>query len=405
MAKKKGKKKGKGGGKGGGASKSNLTMAVGSSLSMPSSFHLWKLRPSASEVRVAPILPGPRYEEPKPPQHRSAPQLKSKKGKSKSAKRVAPAPPARPSYRVPLAVVKAATAGNVAAVGAWLEDGVEPGGAAPSGPTQRQASTGPEAAEQLGADYEDEVLRVNRRWDSPSGLLRDYTLLMVAAQLGNDALADVCIRHGADLDAADARGHTALIIASAYGQRSVVQRLLLAGCRTDVLAKLWPTLPDGDQRNLGSAADFAQTRNFPLLARVIRAHEYARLHGHGPPRLDLEVVDACRAGDAAAVSCYLECGGSVDAVAVSRQRGMYTLLMHAAEAGHARLVRALLSHGADQSAVTAHRGDGMTALTLAAQAGHQHVVRLLLHGPDEVATVAESEVPHSYRSYRSAPQL
>lgn len=280
--------------------------------------------------------------------------------------------PPPPSHRVPLAIVKAATSGNVEAVRRWLEEGLEPGGAVNS---QRMAMTDPETAEAS----ENTVPRIRYRWDSPSGLLREYTLLMVASQLGHDALVDLCLRQsGVELDAADARGHTALIIASAYGRLSVVQKLLLAGCRTDIMAKLWPTLPDGDPRNLGTASAFAATRQFPLLSKLISAHTYARQHGHGPPRLDAEVVDACRKGDAASVCAYLECGGEVDAVAVSPQRGMYTLLMHAAEVGHARLVTALLEHGADRGAVTAHRGDGMTALTLAAQAGHQHVVRLLL---------------------------
>ena len=176
---------------------------------------------------------------------------------------------------------------------------------------------------------------------------------------------------GADVDAVDARGHNALIIASQHGHRTIVQRLLSAGCRTDVRAKLWLGRPDTSH---GTAAEFATSRHFPLLARLIETHEHARSRGRGPPRLAPELVDACTAGDHGAVTAYLECGGHVDAIYAYEDKGMHTLLMLAANEAR-KLVTTLLSHGADTAILT--RGDGSTALMLAAR-GYQAVVRELL---------------------------
>lgn len=368
MGKKKGGGKKKKGGGGRGGSTSNRTMAVGGSLATPSSFHLWKLRPAPSDTLVPPVLPGPRYEP--PVQHRSAPTL--------SKRRRAPAGPSKllseKKHVIPLSVVKAATAGVLAPVRLWIDKGLEEGGAA-AAMKPRDAVLAEQADDADGGEKlsDEGVPRTEFRWDSPSGLLLEYTLLMICSKVGHHHLVELLLDRGADVDAVDARGHTALIIASQHGHRTIVQRLLSAGCRTDVRAKLWLGRPDTSH---GTAAEFATSRHFPLLARLIETHEHARSRGRGPPRLAPELVDACTAGDHGAVTAYLECGGHVDAIYAYEDKGMYTLLMLAAERGHAKLVTTLLRYGADTAILT--RGDGSTALMLAASAGHQAVVRELL---------------------------
>lgn len=57
--------------------------------------------------------------------------------------------------------------------------------------------------------------------------LRAY--LLQAARLGDDAILDEFIEAGYDLETADDKGYTALILAAYHGHRDSVERLLAAG--------------------------------------------------------------------------------------------------------------------------------------------------------------------------------
>ena len=61
------------------------------------------------------------------------------------------------------------------------------------------------------------------------------TALMVACQNGQNKIAKMCVRYGADVNAQNARGNTALHFASAYGFAALADWLQRCGARPDVL--------------------------------------------------------------------------------------------------------------------------------------------------------------------------
>ena len=367
MAKKKGgKKKGKGGKKKGAAKP--LTMAVGSILDKPSSFAQWKQAPK--------IVP--------PPQHRSAPTLlQQPRGNGQLSYR----PPPQLT-QLPITIVRAASAGNTAAIISWVTA---------AGPMTQGAA----------------VERTNLRWDSPTGAMRQVTLLMLSSICGHEHLVEALLRRGADPDLIDAHGRTALMHASIQGRHTAVQKLLQAGCRTDIRARMSESIDAKD----GSAIDFAVAHGFALCAKLIRTHD-ACCAGAPPTQVDPEVVEAAMRGDIEQVVAWLECGGHVDAEhraptgvqagapagaappagtapagaagavpagavpvgapaeAPASGGGPATLLMIASEYGHAKLVDVLIEYGAATDVTRAT--DGATPMMIAAYAGHRDVVRRLL---------------------------
>ena len=124
------------------------------------------------------------------------------------------------------------------------------------------------------------------------------TALHWAAHRSDLALAEVLIDAGAEVDAANALGATPLWLASMNGDTPLVGRLLAAGADPNVSLKMGET---------------------PLMS-------------------------AARSGDAGAVSRLLAAGADVDAA--ERERGQ-TALMWAAAQRHAGVVRLLVSAGAD----------------------------------------------------------
>ena len=198
---------------------------------------------------------------------------------------------------------------------------------------------------------------------------------MLACLNGHDGLVAALLRRGADADLTDSLGHSALIIASCHGKPACVQQLLQAECRTDFKARLSTS---GVDPKLGTASEFAETRGFPLIAQLIRTHDACMAQAGEPVQsLDQEVVDAATRGDIPVVEAWLACGGAINATHPSPDgAGTYTLLMYAAEGGHAELVAALLDKGATTDVT--RKSDGATPLMLAAYAGHRDCVKLLL---------------------------
>ena len=83
--------------------------------------------------------------------------------------------------------------------------------------------------------------------------------------------------------------------------------------------------------------------------------------------------DAANEGDAQAVAAWLDEGGGVDARCAERYGE--TLLMMAADGGHEAMVRVLLRRGAS---VNLQSPAGFTALAHAAITGHATIVQALL---------------------------
>ncbi len=148
---------------------------------------------------------------------------------------------------------------------------------------------------------------------------RGKTALMVAAELGHEAVVDMLLTHADEhgmrqlnVGAADS-GDTALMLAAFHGHVAVVERLLAASAATEVPSQCGDTA---------------------LMAAAVAGHD-------------------------GIVERLLDAGAVVD----TRNALGRTALMFAAVAGHRSTVEALLRHGA---AVDAKDGEGRTALAFAA---------------------------------------
>jgi len=154
------------------------------------------------------------------------------------------------------------------------------------------------------------------------------------------------IKAGADVNAAQADGATALQWAAYHGDTDLAQRLLKAGANPSLANRngatpLWLAATSGDAKMIET-----------LLEGGANANEELPL-GRRPLML------AARSGVVEAVDELMEHGADVNAA--ETQRGT-TALMQAADQGHAAVVKALIGHGANVSAKAAPvMRDGRTA--------------------------------------------
>jgi ankyrin repeat protein len=169
-------------------------------------------------------------------------------------------------------------------------------------------------------------------WTAAPTLAReDWTPLLEAARNADHETAIALVRDGADVDALEADGTSALHWAAHFGDALLVQALLAAGADAAV----------------------------------------ANRYGMTPLHL------AAVAGDAAVIDALLEAGADPDAALPEGE----TVLMTAARTGAPDALRPLLEHGADVAAHDEFHGE--TALIWAAAENHAEAVRLLLeHGAE-----------------------
>ena len=166
-----------------------------------------------------------------------------------------------------------------------------------------------------------------------------------AAQRNSDAVARL-IKAGADVNAAQADGATALQWAAYHGDAELAKRLLKAGANPSLANRngatpLWLAATSGD-------AVMIKT----LLEGGANANEELPL-GRRPLML------AARSGVVSAVNELIKAGADVNAA--EKQRGT-TALMQAADQGHADVLKVLIEHGANVAAKSAPVvRDGRTA--------------------------------------------
>ncbi len=167
-----------------------------------------------------------------------------------------------------------------------------------------------------------------------------------AASKGNTAEVERLLKHGADVNAQQADGATALQWAAYRGDAKLAELLLKAGAKPDLpnhdgATPLWLAAARGDaavvQALLNGGAD--ANEQLPL--------------GRRPLML------AARSGNVAAVHALLEHGADVNAS--EAERGT-TALMQAADQGHADVLKELIQHGANVAATSKPvMRDGRTA--------------------------------------------
>ena len=185
--------------------------------------------------------------------------------------------------------------------------------------------------------------------------------LTVAAQHGQTSVVRLLLYGGADIDAATPGGATPLLLASHAGHAETVELLLQAGAEPE-----GPRLLNGSTPLLG-AVEHGHTEVVALLLQAGAAAGRALGVGGATPLL-LAAHRAHREIGA----MLLHCGADPNAC---RLHDGYAPIHAAAHADDAHLVALLLDARAE---VDCARGDGVTALLIAAQTGNIHLTRLLL---------------------------
>jgi ankyrin repeat protein len=186
--------------------------------------------------------------------------------------------------------------------------------------------------------------------------------LINAARGGDVARVRALLAAGADVNAADPTGTTALIGATADAHWEAARLLLEAGADVNAQDRSGCTALHG-AAGCEDGADVVRI----LLRAGARTEVRARMSMlNGTP-----LMWAAAQGRTETVQVLVAAGADVNA---GDEQGT-TPLMRAAQAGHAATVRALLAGGA---AVNDQNGRGATALMAAAGMGHRAIVRVLL---------------------------
>ena len=225
------------------------------------------------------------------------------------------------------------------------------------------------------------------------------TALHWAAYWDDDSTADLLIRAGAKVDAADDHGITPLWLACANGGSTrIIERLLAAGAN-----------PDAAHTNGETALmSAARTANRAAVERLLAAR--ADVRGKEAARGQDALMWAAAQGHREIVHALVGAGADLRARSSTRrqlvnstgnadylgvmevEQGGFTPLLFAARGGHLSVVEELLSAGADANDRAA---DGTSALVIATHSGHQKLAIFLLEkGADPNAAASGYSALH-----------
>ncbi|MBT5533613.1 acyltransferase family protein, partial [Candidatus Poribacteria bacterium] len=205
----------------------------------------------------------------------------------------------------------------------------------------------------------------------------EVTPLALAAVLGRVDVVDVLVRAGANVDARDGNGATALHGAAFFGHAGVVRRLIEGGAdpnaQTDAgataaesLATDWATT-----QFIAAIVGYPADRDRVLAGREEVAEALDGATGVSRPA-PVDIWSAAQRGDVDAVEALLDAGTDVDG---RHPESGGTPLAIAALFDQTDVVALLLRRGAD---VDARGGDGATALHAAAFFGRAGAAELLI---------------------------
>ncbi|XP_019638168.1 PREDICTED: death-associated protein kinase 1-like [Branchiostoma belcheri] len=205
--------------------------------------------------------------------------------------------------------------------------------------------------------------------------VKERTSLHVASRYGQTAVAELLIKHGADLEARGEYEKTSLHVASGHGQTAVAELLIKHGA--DLEAR------DDDQDTpLHDAAVEGHTGTCELLIRH-GADVTARSVDQDAP-----LHRAADRGHTGTCELLIRHGADV----MARNKDQDTPLHRAAEKGHTGTCELLIRHGAE--AVTARNEYQNTPLHWAALRGHTGTCELLIrHGADVTARDKDQNTP------------
>jgi uncharacterized protein len=206
-----------------------------------------------------------------------------------------------------------------------------------------------------------------------------------AVESGDKAAARALLQKGADVNAAQPDGMTALHWAAYHDDLATAQLLVRAGANVKA-ANRYGVIP------LSSACENGNGEMVELLLKAGADPNAALPLGETP------LMTAARTGKIAAVKALLSHGATVD---VKESQGGQTALMWAAAEGNVQVVEALLQAGAD---LHVRAPSGFTPFLFAVREGQTEMVRTLLKaGADvnetiKIASSAPSSLRHAPRS-------
>lgn len=185
------------------------------------------------------------------------------------------------------------------------------------------------------------------------------TALMSAAWRGYVEIIRLLLEKGADVNAKDTKGITALMCAAAQGHTKAVEILL------DKDADINAEATNGwDALMFAEVMDMNQTNMSGLNASELLLEK-------GTGGINAALMYAANQGDTNGVVLLLDKGADVNA----KNNYGDTLLMQVATTGHTNTVELLLDKGAD---INAKDSFGKTALMSAARFGNVEIIKLLL---------------------------
>jgi ankyrin repeat protein len=204
-----------------------------------------------------------------------------------------------------------------------------------------------------------------------------WTALQAASGAGHLKVVERLLAAGADVNAAAAagyRGRMALQAASEGGHLAIVERLLAAGADVNV----------ADYYGWTALQTASGAGNLKVVERLLAAGADVNAAADDDDSGWMALQAASRGGHLEIVDRLLAAGADVNAAA-GGYRG-WTALQEASEGGHLEIVERLLAAGADANAAD----DSWTALQTASRGGHLEVVkRLLAAGADVNAAAAD----------------
>ncbi|MEM1394776.1 MAG: ankyrin repeat domain-containing protein [Cyanobacteria bacterium P01_H01_bin.150] len=233
------------------------------------------------------------------------------------------------------------------------------------------------------------------------------TPLMETAYRGSSKIARILIEKGADINARDAEGKTALIIAAGFGNAEVAGELILAGadidakdnnghtalmyaslCEPDDISEPIPDLEELEE--ISSKTEDSLEGKFKKLEKLgnilsnieitgrVNVAKMLRVAGASQQGLSInDLVKAAETGNLAKVKNLIKAGVDINGFSPTG----HTALLQAVRENHIDIVKILIEAGAD---INLSRRRGETPLMEAAMREHTEIVKILIKAGADV---------------------